>query len=108
MIKSYAYNGCGEEALALFQQMKRICINYNNSTLISVLSACVLIQVLKHGKKVHARIIKNEFEPYTHLWSNCVLLYGNCRDLAHVRHLFAKIPIQDVISWTMMTARCVQ
>lgn len=42
------------------------------------------------------------------MWSNLVGLYGKCGDLAYAGHLFAGIPIQDVVLWTAMTAGCFQ
>lgn len=108
MIAGYAQNGCGEEAIALFRQMQRAGIKVNNFTLVSVLRACVLLEALKHGKQVHARIVKSEYEPNTHLWSTLVGLYGKCGDLEYAGHLFAGIPIHDVVSWTARIVGCVR
>ena len=67
MTAGYAQNGYGVKAIALFRQMQRAGIKANKFTLVSVLRACVLLEPLKHGKQVHARIIKNEYEPNIHL-----------------------------------------
>ena len=67
MIVGYAHNGYGVEAIALFRQMQIAGIKANKFTLVRVLRACVLLEYLKHGKHVHARIIKNEYEPNIHL-----------------------------------------
>ena len=60
MIVGYAQNGYGVEAIALFRQMQRAGIKANKFPLISVLRECVMLESLKHGKQVHAKIIKNE------------------------------------------------
>ncbi|XP_059065505.1 pentatricopeptide repeat-containing protein At4g18520, chloroplastic-like [Cryptomeria japonica] len=100
MIAGYAQNGFGKDAISLFRQMLRSGTKPNNFTLVSVLKACVLLKTLKHGKQVHAQIIKNEYEMNTLLLNTLVGLYANCGNLIYARKVFLQLPIRDVVSWT--------
>eukprot|EP01018_Ginkgo_biloba_P031723 Gb_04385 [translate_table: standard] len=108
MIAAYVKNGCAEEALALFYQMQRTCIQPNHFTFVSVLPACANLRALKYGKEIHREIIRSGFHSNVFVGSALVDMYVKCGSMENARHVFDKIPQRDVVSWNKMIAAYAQ
>ncbi|KAF3781501.1 Pentatricopeptide repeat-containing protein [Nymphaea thermarum] len=52
MITGCGINGCGDEAIGLFWQMNSLGFQPNNSTFLSILSACSHAGLVKHGLQI--------------------------------------------------------
>nr|CAD1825163.1 unnamed protein product [Ananas comosus var. bracteatus] len=102
MISGYAQSGFGEEAILLFQRMKRRRVFVNNQTVVSVLSACGSIGSLHLGKEVHAQIIKNLVLENIHIGSTLIWFYCKCGEYNYAAKILESMPARDVISWTAM------
>ncbi|XP_058084768.1 pentatricopeptide repeat-containing protein At4g18520, chloroplastic-like [Magnolia sinica] len=100
MIAGYAQNGLGEEAIRLFQRMKRRRVFANTLTAVSVLSACGLIGSLSMGKEVHAKILKNMIENNLYIGSTLVWFYCKCGEYVHATRVLESMPLRDVVTWT--------
>ncbi|RWR90663.1 putative pentatricopeptide repeat-containing protein [Cinnamomum micranthum f. kanehirae] len=76
LISGCAQNGRGEMALELFTLMAKNGVRKNEHTFASVLSACSSLKALKHGKEIHACVLKNGLTlEFVHKWwlSGCLL-----------------------------------
>eukprot|EP01018_Ginkgo_biloba_P013099 Gb_10133 [translate_table: standard] len=104
MIAGYAQDGHGEDALKLFCQMQMEGTKLNQFTFASVLSACVSFAALEPGKQVHAHTIKSGFELDVFVGSNLVDMYAKCGSIGDGYLIFDKMPVRDVISWSLMIA----
>ncbi|KAK3211919.1 hypothetical protein Dsin_016625 [Dipteronia sinensis] len=63
MITGYNQHGYDIEALDMFTNMlKESSLKPDKFTLASVLSACANLEMLEHGKQIHAYIIRTEFD----------------------------------------------
>lgn len=62
MIAAYAKQGCSNEALVLFHQMKLAGIRANQFSFVSVVPACTRLGILKEGKRMHDEMIRRRFE----------------------------------------------
>ena len=62
MIKVCERKGFEFEALGLFVRMQREGVELNFPSFISVLSVCASLASLDHGRQVHARLVRSEFD----------------------------------------------
>ncbi|KAF5739705.1 pentatricopeptide repeat-containing protein [Tripterygium wilfordii] len=100
IIGGYAREGLGEEAISLFQVMKRRRLVANNLTVVSILRACGSIGALQTGREVHAQIVKNSLQSNVYLGSTLVWFYCKCGESLVASKVLHQIPSRDVISWT--------
>ncbi|XP_057859664.1 putative pentatricopeptide repeat-containing protein At1g68930 [Cryptomeria japonica] len=108
VISGYAQNGNGDEALALFGEALRIGCKPNQSTFVSVLSACAGLQMIKFGKQVHNLIIKTRYEMHAIVGNALTDMYGKCGIIKDARNVFDKMPNREEVSWSSMIAGYVQ
>ncbi|KAL3529743.1 hypothetical protein ACH5RR_009065 [Cinchona calisaya] len=106
MISGYARNNRGHEALQLFTKMMMICVKPDQFTFSSCLCACASIASLKHGKQIHAHLIRVGFRPNSIVVSSLVDMYSKCGCLELAKHVFNVVgEKQDVILWnTLLSA----
>ncbi|KAJ7533582.1 hypothetical protein O6H91_13G056000 [Diphasiastrum complanatum] len=105
MIAGYAQQGLGNEALALYEQMKQKGVQPDNVTYVVLLKACASITALEHGKQIHSHIIKNGFELDVIMGSALVDMYAKCGCIEHARQVFNNLQHErNVVSWNAMIA----
>eukprot|EP01018_Ginkgo_biloba_P024067 Gb_36177 [translate_table: standard] len=104
MIAAYVGHEHGEEALALFSQMKRSGIKANEFTYASILPAYANLAFLELGKEVHEDIIRNGFQSDVFVGSALVDMYVKCGSMEYARQVFDKMLERDVVAWTAMIA----
>ncbi|KAG2718716.1 hypothetical protein I3760_03G232300 [Carya illinoinensis] len=103
MIAGYAQCFRFEEALTFFEEMRKMNVQPNESTMLTVLSACARSGSVELGNWVHSWI-----EDHYELGSNLRLvnalidMYSKCGDLETARRLFDGIHQRDVISWNVI------
>ncbi|KAB2614521.1 pentatricopeptide repeat-containing protein [Pyrus ussuriensis x Pyrus communis] len=111
IIAGYARKGLSEEAIYLFQVMKRRNILVNNLTIVSILRACGGIRNSMMGREVHAQIVKNSVERLKtnlHLGSTLVWFYCRCGEYSNATRVLQQMPLRDVVSWTAIISGCTQ
>ncbi|KAJ7540196.1 hypothetical protein O6H91_10G005000 [Diphasiastrum complanatum] len=104
MIAGYAQNGLGEEALALYEQMKQEGVQPNNVTFVLLLKACASLAALEQGKQLHSEIIKRGFQSDVVVGSTLVDMYAKCGCTEDARELFDNMSERNVVSWNAMIA----
>ncbi|KAM5551760.1 hypothetical protein ABKV19_026556 [Rosa sericea] len=106
MISGYARNELGHEALALFAEMLLFQVRPDQFTFSSCLCACASIASLKHGKQIHASLIRSNLRPNTIVVSSLIDMYSKCSSLGAGRQVFKLMgDKQDTVLWnTMMSA----
>lgn len=105
MITVYARYGCAEEALALFNEMRRSGIEPDHFTFSSLLPVCTDFAVLK---LVHEEIIRSGFHSDGFVGNALVDMYAKCGYAKDARDLFDKMPQRNIVSWNAMIAGYVQ
>uniref|UniRef100_A0A804NDB1 Pentatricopeptide repeat-containing protein n=1 Tax=Zea mays TaxID=4577 RepID=A0A804NDB1_MAIZE len=78
MITGFARSHVPERAFELFLSMQRQGIFPNEITFASVLYACTVIDGHKHGRFVHAKIIKHNLSTSVSVNTSLVGFYANC------------------------------
>ncbi|KAJ7538802.1 hypothetical protein O6H91_11G063600 [Diphasiastrum complanatum] len=104
MIAGYAQNGLGNEALALYEQMKQDGMQPNNITFVLLLKACASLAALEQGQQLHSEIIKRGFQSDVVVASTLVDMYAKCGCTEDAREVFDNMSVRDVVSWNAMIA----
>lgn len=102
MIAGYAQSGRYEEALAIFQKIREENFVPNESTVVTVLSACAHMGSLELGNWVCSLIEGHGLGSNLHVTNALIDMYSKCGDLVKARDLFESIEKRDVISWNVM------
>ncbi|KAM7274889.1 hypothetical protein ACFE04_016755 [Oxalis oulophora] len=108
MIEGFAQNGDGEEALKLYKQMLKIGMQQDQSTFLSVFTACSSLASLKEGKQTHAHVIKNGFESNIPVCNSLVTMYSKCGSILDSEIAFGWIHSPTTISWNTIIAAFAQ
>ncbi|KAK6153431.1 hypothetical protein DH2020_013070 [Rehmannia glutinosa] len=106
MIAGCAQNGRCKEALALFQEMQRENVEFDQVTLVAVLSACAELGDLNLGKWIHSYV----FESFTYrnqpvlisLKNALIHMYASCGEIEAAFGIFKRMDQRTTVSWTSM------
>ncbi|KAF9623924.1 hypothetical protein IFM89_006651 [Coptis chinensis] len=98
LISGYAQNGCLGKALELFVLMGEIGMRWNEHTFTSVLSACSSLKSQKHGREVHAWVLKNGLCLNPYISSGIVDMYCKCDNIEYAELVNASTGTENVFS----------
>ncbi|XP_058103525.1 pentatricopeptide repeat-containing protein At4g21065-like [Magnolia sinica] len=103
MIAGYDHNGYAREALGVFVEMLVDNVRADETTLVSVLSACTRCGYLNFGESVHAHAIVNGLQlDLISLATALVDMYTKCGAINYSLKLFDRMPDRNVLSWSAM------
>ncbi|KAL8239767.1 hypothetical protein R6Q59_016334 [Mikania micrantha] len=91
-----------EEAINLFNEMLRAKIKPNESTLVSVLSACAQSGDITTGEQIKTWIMDHKLSSNLRLVNALIDMYSKCDELNKARSLFDSITNKNVITWNVM------
>ncbi|KAK2373395.1 pentatricopeptide repeat-containing protein [Trifolium repens] len=100
MISALSHNKESKEALDLF---RRLQLKPNEFTVVSVLSVCTQIGVLRHGKQVHGYMFRNGYQENSFISAALVDLYSNCGKLDNALKVF-RLSQKSESAWNSMIA----
>ena len=104
IIAGYTQNGEVNEALRLLHQMQLTGVKPNSTTMVSVLSACVLLGALQQGMFFHAYILTSGFGFDSSVVSALINMYAKCGDIVSARQIFDRMSDKNIVSWNAMIA----
>ncbi|KAK9161778.1 hypothetical protein Syun_008119 [Stephania yunnanensis] len=99
MISGYAQHDRFVETLELFNEMQRGEVRPDETTLVSVVSACAHLVALDQGKWTHAYIKKNNFEINSVLGTTLIDMYMKCGCVENALEVFYGMKERGVSSW---------
>ncbi|XP_043709343.1 putative pentatricopeptide repeat-containing protein At3g18840 [Telopea speciosissima] len=102
LIAGYVRNNYGEEALKLLVHMGENGIRWSEHTFTSVLSACSSLKSLKHGKEIHAWILKNGLSSNPFISSGIVDVYSKCDNIHYAELAHAAFGEENAFSITSL------
>lgn len=102
MIAGYVQQGRYEDALALFREVVDENVVPNESTMVTVLSACARLGSLELGNWVHSWIKEHGLDGNLQLVNALIDMYSKCGELEQALVLFEGMKRKDVISWNVM------
>ncbi|KAE8708227.1 Pentatricopeptide repeat-containing protein [Hibiscus syriacus] len=102
MIDGYCQSELFDDALELFEEMKRDNIEADNFIFSSVLSACGHVGNLDYGKAVHDYIIQNDRVVDAHLRCALVTMYTSCGCMDMAQQLYDQMMPKNMVVSTAM------
>ncbi|XP_057960895.1 pentatricopeptide repeat-containing protein At3g62890-like [Malania oleifera] len=102
MIAGYAQHDMFLETLALFHEMQLAEIRPDETTLVSVISACTRLAALEQGKWIHAYIRKNGLKFNFILGTTLIDMYMKCGCVENALELFYGMQEKGVSSWNAL------
>ncbi|KAK9139144.1 hypothetical protein Scep_008825 [Stephania cephalantha] len=99
MISGYAQHDRFVQTLELFNEMQRGEVRPDETTLVSVVSACAHLVALDQGKWTHAYITKNNFEINSVLGTTLIDMYMKCGCVENALEVFYGMKEMGVSSW---------
>ena len=88
MIAGYAQCGRSREALDVFHLMQMEGVKLNEVSMVLVLSACTHLQVLDHGRWVHAYVERYKVRMTVTLGTALVDMYAKCGNVDRAMQVF--------------------
>ncbi|XP_020686721.1 pentatricopeptide repeat-containing protein At1g05750, chloroplastic isoform X1 [Dendrobium catenatum] len=102
MISGYAQHGHSSDTLALFHEMQIRGVRPDETTLVSVLSACTNLFALEQGKWVHAYIRKQAFQINLFLGTTLVDMYMKCGCTKTALEIFDEMEEKSISTWNAL------
>ncbi|XP_008804282.3 pentatricopeptide repeat-containing protein At3g62890-like [Phoenix dactylifera] len=99
MISGYAQHDQFSETLELFNEMQVRAIRPDETTLVSVISACARLYALEQGKWVHAYIRKNDFRINVFIGTTLIDMYMKCGYLETALEVFNEMEKRATSTW---------
>ncbi|KAH1075300.1 hypothetical protein J1N35_027628 [Gossypium stocksii] len=104
MIDGYCQSELFDDALELFEEMKRANIEADKFVLSSILSACGRAGNLDCGKAIHDYIIQKELVIDAHLRCALVTMYASCGCMDMAQQLYDQMIPKNVVVSTAMVS----
>lgn len=124
MIAGFSQQGRGQQALHLYDQMRKDGVMPDDWTYVSLLSACsslaaaeektyvngqaLKLESLRKGTQIHADITQSGRGSVAHVCSALVHMYASCGNIQEARSVFDTLRRCDVVIWNTMIAGYVQ
>ncbi|KAJ4951013.1 hypothetical protein NE237_027845 [Protea cynaroides] len=102
LISGYVQNNYGEEALRLLVHMGNNGIRWSEHTFTSVLSACSNLKSLKHGREIHACILKSGLSSNPFISSSIVDMYSKCDNIRYAELVHTAFGEENAFSITSL------
>ncbi|XP_057865928.2 pentatricopeptide repeat-containing protein At2g03880, mitochondrial [Cryptomeria japonica] len=108
MIVGYAQNGCGKEALQLFEEMLLVGMKPNHITFVGVLAACSHAGLVDEGRFYFDSMSRNHgITPVAEHYTCVIDLFGRAGILEEVEHLIDNLPFEpDAFMWGSILGAC--
>ncbi|KAJ4961628.1 hypothetical protein NE237_021538 [Protea cynaroides] len=102
LISGYVQNNNGEEALKLLVHMGKNGIRWSEHTFTSVLSACSSLKSLKHGREIHACVLKSSLSSNPFISSSIVDMYSKCDNIHYAELVHTAFGEENAFSTTSL------
>uniref|UniRef100_A0A7N0R8I2 Pentatricopeptide repeat-containing protein n=1 Tax=Kalanchoe fedtschenkoi TaxID=63787 RepID=A0A7N0R8I2_KALFE len=104
MIRVYNIGGRCRSALMLYNLIICQGVQPDKFTFPFAVKACVDCLLLDKAKEIHGTAMKLGLWKDMFLWNTVMDCYLKCGDLSSGRKVFDKMPVRNVVSWTIMVA----
>ncbi|XP_076881171.1 pentatricopeptide repeat-containing protein At2g39620-like [Bidens hawaiensis] len=104
MIGAYMRNGCAQESIYTFHQMKYEGFRPSLVTFVSTLPAVAHLAAIKEGTSLHATIFRMGFTSNTIILNGLIDMYSKCGRVDLSEAVFNEIKDKDTVSWNVMLA----
>ncbi|KAL5581764.1 hypothetical protein UlMin_014206 [Ulmus minor] len=105
IIVGYVHNHMFDQTLNMFSQMLIDGkFRLDQSTLVSILSACSHLGSLEHGKLIDSYIKRNNYDLFVTLGNALIDMFAKCGDIENAKAVFHKMPKRCIITWTTIVS----
>ncbi|KAK7273048.1 hypothetical protein RIF29_14094 [Crotalaria pallida] len=106
LINGFTKYGDPHHAMEIFHRLQLSGIQPDRGTMVSLVSACALLDDLDLGICFHGNIIKSGFESDTHVIVALIDMYAKCGSLCSAENLFhlTKTIQDEEVPWNVMIA----
>ncbi|KAH0450847.1 hypothetical protein IEQ34_021539 [Dendrobium chrysotoxum] len=91
-----------QEVVALFRDMLMLGAEFDEVTLITVLTACGRLGILDLGQWIEGYVQENGLKSNQNLVTSLVDMYAKCGQVDKARNLFDEMVLRDVVAWSAM------
>ncbi|XP_008225136.1 PREDICTED: pentatricopeptide repeat-containing protein At5g04780-like [Prunus mume] len=102
VISGHSQNGEDIEAVSLFSEMYKEGIEFNQTTLSTVLKSTASVQAIKFCEQIHALSVKSGFQSDMYVINSLLDTYGKCGKVEHAAKIFEGCSTEDVVAFTSM------
>ena len=102
MLNGFVRNELQEEAIQMFQYMRRFGLESDEFTFVSVLGACAYLDSYCLGRQVHCVTIKNCMDASLFVANATLDMHSKFGAIDDAKAIFALIPYKDSISWNAL------
>ncbi|PHT58507.1 hypothetical protein CQW23_00870 [Capsicum baccatum] len=103
MISTLAQNKNSKEAIELFRLLE---FEPDEITMATVLSACRQLGIIRHGKQIHAHLIRSGFYKNAFVSAALVDMYSSCGRLDIAHQVFQSSEEISLAAWNSMISAC--
>ncbi|XLR68538.1 hypothetical protein S83_019210 [Arachis hypogaea] len=102
MIDSYAENGYHHEALDVIRSMQSSKHRPDSVAIARMLSVCGELKLVKHGKEIHAQLLKKDFAKVPFVSAELINMYGTFGEVNKAKLVFHAVPVKCSMTWTAL------
>ncbi|RHN78397.1 putative tetratricopeptide-like helical domain, DYW domain-containing protein [Medicago truncatula] len=102
LITGVVHFGLGEDALILFNQMRRSSVVLDEFILPTILGVCSGPDYASTGELLHGYTIKSGMGSSAPVGNAIITMYAKCGDTDKADLVFRLMPLRNTISWTAM------
>ncbi|MCD7450985.1 hypothetical protein HAX54_009253 [Datura stramonium] len=99
MISALAQNKNSKEAIEFFRLLE---FEPDEITMAAILSACRQLGIIRHGKQIHAHLIRSGFYKNAFVSAALVDMYSSCGRLDIARQVFQSSAERSIAAWNSM------
>ncbi|KAH7433697.1 hypothetical protein KP509_07G081900 [Ceratopteris richardii] len=104
MINGYAYNGEGDQALDLFEQIQKKGFKPDKFLYSSMIKLCANMGASEQGEILHKKASRSGYSKDTAVGNALIDMYCKCGNLLEAHKVFDELPVKDVVSWGALIA----
>nr|XP_004293115.2 PREDICTED: pentatricopeptide repeat-containing protein At2g13600-like [Fragaria vesca subsp. vesca]XP_011459406.1 PREDICTED: pentatricopeptide repeat-containing protein At2g13600-like [Fragaria vesca subsp. vesca]XP_011459407.1 PREDICTED: pentatricopeptide repeat-containing protein At2g13600-like [Fragaria vesca subsp. vesca] len=104
MLGTYFQNDLWEEGLKLYTLMRRVGVNLDWITLVTSISACADLAILKLGLQIIAQAEKLGFGSNVSVMNSIIIMYSRCGRIIEAKGVFDSICDKNLVSWNSLMA----
>ncbi|PIN25297.1 hypothetical protein CDL12_01963 [Handroanthus impetiginosus] len=108
VVGSYSRNAYYQEAMGAFEEMRNEGFKYDRIVIPSVLKACGQLFDYKTGVRLHAVVLKNEFESDAFVMCALIDMYSKCGIVEKAKRVFDVMTERDLVALNAMVSGFVQ
>ncbi|KAI5061704.1 hypothetical protein GOP47_0024209 [Adiantum capillus-veneris] len=104
MISAFMQCGDGEEALAMYRNMKEAKVEPDKVTFLYIIQACGSVGSPVMARRIHNDVIKYGVELDVNVGNTLLAMYAKCWSVPEAVFIFNRTSIQNVVTWSALIA----